>query len=153
MCVCWEHGQHGRNTKHMWPTQLTCNSHIITKQKKASTLHLSFQSAFLCPTWKAAHWECTCACVCSVRDDPPCPSGSVVRWWACRLLCQRLCPAGTRRWGVAPTLASHPPWFTSSQRDQTSGTERGRNARNLHKACMWLKKNIEIRVHGFACKL
>lgn len=35
-------------------------------------------------------------CVC-VFDDPPCPSGSVVLWWACRLLCQRSCPAGTRQ--------------------------------------------------------
>lgn len=76
-------------------------------------------------------------------DDPPCPSGSAALWWACRLLCQRWCPAGTRRWGGAPTLASHPPWLTCSQHDLTTGTEKDR------RVAPWIQErpNANRRAH------
>lgn len=61
-----------------------------------------------------------CGCVCDVMN-PPCPSGWAALWSACRLLCQRWCPAGTRGWRGAPKLASRPPWFTCSRRNLATG--------------------------------
>lgn len=70
---------------------------------------------------KVMLWVCMYTCVLFyLCDNPPCPFGSAVLWWVCRLLCQWSCPAGTHQWGGAPTLASHPPWFTSSQHRHTT---------------------------------
>lgn len=82
------------------------------------------------------------------RDDPPCPSGSAALWWACRLLCQRWCPAGTRRWGGAPTLASHPPWLTCGF---STTSQLGQKKTDVwHRE--YRRDQMQIEVHSFACK-
>lgn len=69
-----------------------------------------------------------------VTSDPPCPFDSSALWWARRLLCQRSCPAGTRRWGGVPTLASRPPWLTCGRHSGSSGNEK------VNKEKMWACK-------------
>lgn len=98
----------------------------------------SIEWLFSACEWEALHG--VCACLCFVCDDPPCPSGSVVQWWARRLLYQRSCPAGTHRRGGAPTLASHPPWLTSSQHNHTTGAEKDR--KNILVTCVHLVEEV-----------
>lgn len=88
-----------------------------------------------------------CGCVCDVMN-PPCPSGWAALWSACRLLCQRWCPAGTRGWHGAPTLASRPPWFTCSRRNLATGAGRKQEKRQKkHK-----RGRMQMKVWGFALK-
>lgn len=104
------------------------------------------------PVSKSCAWnEYMCLCV-FVCDDPPCPSCSVVRWWACQLLCQWSCPTGTHRWGGAPTLASHPPWLNRSQHEHNNWVrqrhikqKRGNMNKGKHLLCVFLKYKCKVQ--------
>lgn len=120
-CVCCGHppGIKVNNTQFMLSLNEQFSRQIAEPLERKA--HFPSRSYFACK------WKAVLGCVhvpvsVFLCGDPPCPSGSVVLWWARRLLCQRSCPAGTRRWGGAPTLASHPPWLASSQHDHTTGT-------------------------------